>query len=198
MVVLVALIGYLIGCFSSAYLVGKLFSSIDIREHGSGNSGATNALRVLGLRVGALTFTLDVLKGIISSYIGYRIYGQTGLLIGGLFAVIGHNWPVFLDFKGGKGVATSLGVYLMVNPLVLLASILVGIVTIATSRYVSLGSMLILSSYPLLYFLLKDSLGYELDMASLSLAITLALMTLFRHKSNIERIIAGEENKLGR
>lgn len=198
MVVLVALIGYLIGCFSSAYLVGKLFSSIDIREHGSKNSGATNALRVLGLRAGALTFTLDVLKGIISSYIGYRIYGQTGLLIGGLFAVIGHNWPVFLDFKGGKGVATSLGVYLMVNPLVLLASILVGIVTIATSRYVSLGSMLILSSYPLLYFLLKDSLGYELDMASLSLAITLALMTLFRHKSNIERIIAGEENKLGR
>ncbi len=198
MFLLVALIGYLVGCFSSAYLVGKLFGSIDIREHGSGNSGATNALRVLGLRAGALTFILDVFKGIISSYIGYKLYGHTGLLIGGLFSVIGHNWPVFLDFKGGKGVATSLGVFLMLNLQVLLVSILVGIITIASSRYVSLGSMVILVSYPFFYFLLKDLLGYNLDVASLSLAVTLALMTLVRHKSNIERIISGKENKLGR
>lgn len=196
MFLLVAVIGYLIGCFSSAYLVGKIFKSIDIREHGSGNSGATNALRVMGLRAGALTFILDILKGVISAYMGYRLYGQMGLLIGGMFAVVGHNWPAFLNFKGGKGVATSLGFLLMINPKVLLPSIILGIIAIATSKHVSLGSLIILGSYPILYYLLEEIIGYRLDIKILIVTILLALMSVARHRSNIERLLAGEENKI--
>lgn len=197
MVFLVAAIGYLIGCFSSAYFVGKIFKSIDIREHGSGNSGSTNALRVMGIRAGALTFILDILKGVAGAFIGYKLSGEIGLVIGGGFTVIGHNWPVFLNFKGGKGVATSLGVYLLINPKVLIVSALLGIIVIIASKYVSLGSLVILVSYPIFYYSLEKIMDYSLDLKVLILAMYLALMAISRHKSNIERLLAGKENKIG-
>src|SRR5690554_4139407 len=114
-VVLTVTVSYLLGCFSSAYFLGKMAKNIDIREYGSGNAGATNALRVMGKKIGALTFILDILKGIIAVIIGNKLLGLDGKLLAGIFVVLGHNFPVFLNFKGGKGVATSLGVLMMVN-----------------------------------------------------------------------------------
>ncbi|HSH36477.1 glycerol-3-phosphate acyltransferase, partial [Schnuerera sp.] len=111
-VLLVICFAYLLGSFSSAYVLGKILMKTDIRAHGSGNAGTTNALRVFGKKVGALTFILDILKGVLAVYIGSMIMNYNGKLIAGIFVVIGHNWPIFFKFKGGRGIATSFGVLL--------------------------------------------------------------------------------------
>lgn len=138
-VVITILLSYLLGCFSSAYVLGKLTKNIDIREYGSGNAGATNALRVLGKKLGALTFLLDILKGILAVVIGKYLLGLDGGLLASIFVVLGHNFPVFLNFKGGKGVATSLGVLMILNWKIGLVCLIVGVTVIILTRYVSLG-----------------------------------------------------------
>lgn len=188
------LIGYLIGCFSSAYFVGKTSKGIDIRKHGSGNAGATNALRVMGLKLGAVTFLLDVIKGIVAVLVGKFIIGNGAELLCGFFAVVGHNYPVFLQFKGGKGVATSIGVLATLNlPSALLAAPL-AIIMIFITRYVSLGSIVFLTSVPIAYTITST----EFKKQYFLLTILLALLSLFRHKDNIKRILIGNENKIGR
>ena len=107
--ILIAIIGYFLGNISSSYLVGKLMAKVDVREHGSGNLGATNVYRVLGFKAGAIVFLADTLKGLLATLIGLWIKGDVGGLIGGIAAVAGHNWPFLLEFKGGKGIATSFG-----------------------------------------------------------------------------------------
>lgn len=192
--IITILTGYLIGCFSSAYFVGKISKGIDIRLHGSGNAGATNALRVMGLRLGAITFLLDALKGIVAVIIGRLIMGYNGALICGFLAVVGHNWPVFLQFKGGKGVATSIGVLASLHlPSALLAAP-VAIILILITKYVSLGSLVFLASVPITYALTAGDFKKQYFV----LALLLALLSIIRHKKNIERLLAGNENKIGR
>ena len=193
-IILSIIIGYLIGCFSSAYFVGKMSKGIDIRLHGSGNAGATNALRVMGLKLGALTFFLDAIKGIIAVIIGRFIMGYNGGLICGFFAVIGHNWPIFLQFNGGKGVATSIGVLTSLHFFSALASAPLAIVIIFITRFVSLGSMVYLISVPITYTLVASDFRKE----HFLVALLLALLSIYRHKSNIERLLTGTENKIGR
>ena len=191
---LTILIGYLIGCFSSAYFVGKMSKGIDIRLHGSGNAGATNALRVMGLKLGAITFLLDALKGIVAVIIGRFIMGYNGGLICSFFAVIGHNWPVFLQFKGGKGVATSIGVLASLHlPSALLAAP-VAIILILVTKYVSLGSIIFLSSVPITYALISGDFRRQYFL----LTVLLAILSIYRHRGNIQRLLAGNENKIGR
>lgn len=191
---LTIILSYLIGSFSSAYYIGKIARDLDIRSHGSGNSGTTNAMRVMGKKLGALTFIFDFGKGILAVFIGGLLMGDRGALIAGLGAVVGHNWPLLMGFKGGKGVATSLGVLLILHWPSTIIAVSIGLAIALTTRYVSLGSMSFLTSYPIIYGLITNSFKREY----LILAIFLALLAIFRHRSNIGRLLAGNENKLGR
>lgn len=188
------LLSYLIGCFSSAYFLGKMSKNIDIRNFGSGNAGATNALRVLGKKIGALTFALDILKGVIAVLIGKTLFGFNGSLLASIFVVLGHNFPVFLGFKGGKGVATSFGVLLMLNWKAALLCLLVAASIIIFTKYVSLGSIVASISAPLMMVLTLDSVNKYLYITTW----LLAALSVCRHKANILRLCRGEENKLGK
>ena len=190
---IVMLLSYLIGYFSSAYFLGKMSRNIDIRSYGSGNAGATNALRVLGKKIGALTFFLDFIKGIIAVFIGTAIFGFTGSLLAGILVVLGHNWPVFLGFKGGKGVATSFGVLLALNWQTALLCFLIGAIVIIVTKYVSLGSIIAAISAPIIIVLATQSIDKYLYIT----IVILALLSISRHKANILRLCKGEENKLG-
>lgn len=191
--ILVCLLSYLIGCFSSAYLMGKLFLKIDIRVHGSGNSGATNAVRVMGKKFGIITFLLDFIKGIIAVLLGKLLLGDTGSLYAATFVIVGHNWPFYLNFKGGKGVSTSIGVFAVLNFPVALLSVIIGISVGAISRYVSLGSLTFFTIVPIVT-VLRD--GFD-NVGFLIIAILLGIIGIYRHKVNIERLLHGRENKIG-
>ena len=192
--VLTIVIGYLIGCFSSAYFIGKFTKGIDIRSHGSGNAGATNALRIMGVKLGAVTLLMDAFKGIIAVLVGRLVMGYNGGLICGFFAVIGHNWPIFLQFKGGKGVATSIGVLATLHFTSALAAAPLAIIIIIITRYVSLGSLVYLISVPISYALMTSDFRKE----HFLVALLLALLSIYRHKSNIQRLLTGNENRIGR
>lgn len=189
---LTILLSYLIGSISSAYILGKLNKNIDIRSYGSGNAGATNALRVLGKKLGAFTLILDVLKGVIASIIGMKLLGYSGMLMASIFVVIGHNWPVFLNFKGGKGVATSFGVLLVMNWKVAIICLAIAIIIVSITKYVSLGSIIAAMSAPIVMILFSSREKY-LILTTLFLGI----LCVYRHKSNIIRLLQGKENKLG-
>ncbi|MGO1469546.1 MAG: glycerol-3-phosphate acyltransferase, partial [Tissierella sp.] len=169
--IIVIIITYLIGCFSSAYIVGKFFKKIDIRNFGSGNVGSTNALRVMGAKVGIITFLLDVLKGILAVYIGRLLLGDIGGIIGGFFAVAGHNWPVFIGFKGGKGVATSIGVLSSLYGFIILIPLIITLVIILTTKYVSVGSMSFLLVTPIVYSIFVRPFRIEFFILAFFLAL---------------------------
>lgn len=192
-VLLVAGISFLIGSFSSAYVLGKMFKKVDIRGYGSGNAGATNALRVFGKKIGGLAFILDVLKGVLAVYIGGNILGYNGELIGGLFAVVGHNWPVFLKFKGGKGIATSFGVLLSIHWPIAIISLIFFLLVVIITRYVSLGSILSAILVPILGLVTNKPFNRNFFIVTFILAI----LAIYRHRSNIERLIHGKEYKIG-
>lgn len=191
--VLTILLSYLIGCFSSAYVLGKMSKNIDIRSYGSGNLGTTNALRVLGKKMGVITLILDILKGIIAVLMGNVILGTNGSLLAGIFVVLGHNFPIFLRFKGGKGVATSLGVLFLLNWKAGLICLVIGVIIILSTRYVSLGSITASIMAPFAMTLTTDSNNKYLYVTTWILAV----LSILRHKSNILRLCKGEENKLG-
>ncbi|GAX89708.1 glycerol-3-phosphate 1-O-acyltransferase PlsY [Effusibacillus lacus] len=188
-----AVIGYLLGSISFSYLVGRYKAGIDIREHGSGNAGATNTLRVLGKQSALIVFLADALKGVMSVAAGYLLTGtDAGMAIGGLFSIIGHNWPLFFNFRGGKGVATTIGVVVSV---VFLPGIIAGIIAIillVISRIVSLASLIFLTILPIAVLLTGQPLVY------FWMSLAMAVMAYWRHRTNIVRLIQGKENRLGR
>ena len=191
---IVILISYLIGSFSPAFFIGKIFMKIDIREFGSGNAGATNAIRVMGKKLGIATFILDVFKGILAVLISRAILGYDGGYIGGIFAVIGHNWPILIGFKGGKGVATSLGVILILHWPTAIICVLLGLTISLISRFVSLGSIVFLVSTPIVNAIITPEFSKQFFITTLMLA----LLAIYRHKANFQRIASGTENKFGR
>lgn len=188
------LIGYVFGCFQTAYIVGRLSKNIDIREHGSGNLGATNALRVLGFKDGALTFLGDFTKAVLSVILTRILFDDPIMgFYAGVGCIMGHNWPIFLKFKGGKGIASTIGVATAINPLIGLILAAIAFITIFISRFVSLGSILMSIALPILMFIFYfDQVEYIL------LGSLLMISALYRHKDNIKRLISGTENKLGR
>ncbi|MCX7711898.1 MAG: glycerol-3-phosphate 1-O-acyltransferase PlsY [Clostridia bacterium] len=188
--VVVALIGYLMGSANTSIIVGK-FYGIDVRLHGSGNAGATNTLRTLGKGAAALVGIGDVLKGVLSCLIGMFIAGDIGLMLGGLAAVIGHNWPVYFGFKGGKGIFTSFSVVLMMDWKLGLMLLGVFIIIVAVTRYISLGSMICSALFPVIGFLFKKPLEFVV------FAAILAVLAVVRHRGNIQRILNGTESKFG-
>jgi len=189
---IVAVIAYLLGNFSSAYVLGKILKKEDIRSYGSGNAGATNALRVFGKKIGIIALISDVLKGVLAVYIGGLILGEQGRLIAAVFVVLGHNWPVFLRFKGGKGIATSLGVIALLHWPTIAISAIIAILIIVKTKYVSLGSIIGASLTPIIGIIMNR----PFDKGFFSITLILCIMAIFQHRSNLKRLIQGEELKL--
>jgi glycerol-3-phosphate acyltransferase PlsY len=186
-----AIVGYLLGSLNSSLIVGK-FYGIDVRKHGSGNAGTTNTLRTLGKKAALFVLAGDMLKGILAYLIGFYLSGQPiGGMIGGLSAIIGHNWPVYFGFKGGRGVLTSLAVLLMMDWKIALLLLGVFIIIVAIARYVSLGSIISAALFPVLSLILDRSIQ------QIILSAIIGLMIIILHKDNIKRLLSGTENKLG-
>ncbi|HCG99167.1 MAG TPA: acyl-phosphate glycerol 3-phosphate acyltransferase [Actinobacteria bacterium] len=188
---------YLLGSVPFGLVVSKLLFRVDIREHGSGNIGATNAYRTLGPVAGAVVLTGDVLKAMIPVFaVRYFLAGTPDAVplasvVVGLVAIIGHSYSIFLKFGGGKGMATAGGLMLALWPLVALILLGIWIAVIAVTRYVSLGSIIVAMILPVLVYLMYPKTEYII------FALLAGLLIIFRHRSNIARLLAGEELKIG-
>jgi glycerol-3-phosphate acyltransferase PlsY len=192
----IAVIAYLLGNISTSYIIGKKMSGVDIRTQGSGNAGSTNVMRTLGKKAGAMTFIGDLLKGLIAVFIGQILGSKFGIdrdvagYVAVVFVVCGHNWPAFLGFRGGKGVATSLGAVIAMNPVIAMCCLSIFLVITVITKYVSLGSIIgIAFSIPFMFF----SHNYK----GLVVAFFLTISVAFTHRANIKRLLNGEENKIG-
>jgi len=194
--ILVALIAYLLGSISVGMIASKLMGGPNLREVGSGNTGATNALRALGKKGGAIVFVGDILKALIASIIGNAICGFEGKLIAAVFVIIGHVWPVFFQFKGGKGVSCVCGaIFLAYNPEAVLAYFIT-IAIIAVTKYVSLGSMSLVSIFAVLVAIREIATGLP-HWYGIPWAFIIAALVIWRHHENIGRLLNGTERKLG-
>jgi glycerol-3-phosphate acyltransferase PlsY len=179
---------YFIGAIPSGVVLAKAFSGKDIRQEGSGNIGATNVTRVLGKKLGALTLAGDLLKGFLPVYIGSLASPNLACMMG-FAAFMGHLFPVYLGFKGGKGVATALGVFLYLSPKVILIDIIILVIVVGIWKYVSLGSLIAAAAMPLLILIIAPQKPVVL------LSIAFALLIFIKHKTNIQRLLNGTENK---
>lgn len=190
--IIVIAVAYLLGSIPWGIILGKKTKGIDIRNFGSGNIGATNAYRTLGKLPGILVFLGDVLKGVLAVIIArYIIDSSLSLALAGIMAVLGHNYPVFLKFKGGKGVSTALGGLIVLAPYVALISGIIWAVVIGLSRYISLGSIVAALSVPILMWVFKAPLAYFV------FGCLISFLVIFRHKENIKRLIWRKEYKIG-
>jgi glycerol-3-phosphate acyltransferase PlsY len=199
--------GYVFGLFQTGYLYGRS-KGIDIRNAGSGNAGTTNSLRVLGWKAGLITFVGDLGKAMLAVLAAWAIFhgkyadGVKVLeLYAGFGAVLGHNFPFFLHFKGGKGIAATSGVILAVCPIAAPICLILFILAVALTRYVSLGSILVVCAY-LVQVLIFGQLGYlqpkgELLIEFYVVSACFTAMALWRHRTNIKRLLSGTENKFG-
>ena len=192
-------IAYIVGSFPSAVVIGKLFYGKDVREHGSKNSGATNTFRVLGAKAGIVVLLLDIMKGVLAVSTAYffKSYSmqfsfEYYKLLLGLTAVMGHVFSLFVKFKGGKGVATMVGVVAAVFPLAALVGVSVFIIVFSITRYVSLGSMLGALSFPVVVILFEQQ--YAIPIVVISVFIP--ALIVFTHRSNIKRLLNKEETRL--
>ena len=188
------ILAYSLGSVSFGILTSRLMHGPDLRTVGSKNTGASNVQRTMGWKAGLITFFGDSLKAVLACWLGQIITGShAGALFCGVFVVIGHNWPVFYHFKGGKGVASSCGVLVFCFPIPALISIALGICVIAVTKYISVGSMTILTSYALIVSVFYSHGDFRIILW----AWLLAAMCIIRHHANISRLINGNENKLG-
>lgn len=192
--VAIIVIGYLVGSISFSYILGKLLRGIDIREYDSGNAGATNTFRTLGIAPGIFVLLFDSLKGAAAVLLASALSAGEPfwMIVGGICAIIGHNWPIYLKFKGGKGVATTIGV---VATLVFYPALFAGMIALVVlyfTRYVSLASMVFAILIPI-FVLIFDYSGLYIIVT-----IVMAVLVCIRHRSNIERLRAGTERKLGK
>lgn len=192
MLVVSVVIGYLLGSISSSTIISRWFAKIDIREHGSGNAGATNTLRVLGTRWAIIVLLIDVLKGVLAVIIAWKLGPghEWVAYASGLAAIVGHNWPIFFGFRGGKGIATTIGVLLLVAPIATLIAGAAAILVIAVTRYVSLGSLILTVAVPIIVALMHGST------AKIIFGVALALLSIWRHQKNIGRLIRGQEHRI--
>ena len=192
--ILCAAIGYLLGNFSSGLLIAKRFGNIDIRNYGSGNAGTTNVLRTLGWLPSVLTLLGDVLKGVLAALIGKWIAGELGMLVGGLFAVLGHNWPALFHFHGGKGMATTLGVVIVAHHAWALALFLPWLAIVALTRYVSVASITMCVVYPIITAIVFHAAPY--GWLHIAVFCLIGALGLYSHRANIQRLLKHEENRL--
>lgn len=198
-IVLSAIVGYLLGSINGAVMISKIFYGSDIRTHGSGNAGTTNMLRTFGKKAAAGTFLVDLLKGVVAAllcgffvkFVGVEIGYDIGACIGGAFAILGHNWPLYFGFKGGKGVLTSFAVLVVLSPISALCALGIFVLIVAIFRFVSLGSILAALTLPVWIWLFA---GFS---PVFYLGLFAAILLIGRHYANIGRLIHGTESKLG-
>lgn len=198
LIAIFAAIAYLLGSINSSILIGRLFGVKDIRKHGSGNAGATNTLRTIGKKAAILALIGDALKGVIAILLTRLVLGmfiegdllRIAQYISGVAAVLGHNFPIFFQFKGGKGIVTTAAVGAMMNPFMALIVIAIGVGTIIISKYVSLGSVTAMISYPILVAVTGGDAPYII------FSTVLMLLAVIKHRANIKRLIKHEESKI--
>ncbi|MCL6448616.1 MAG: glycerol-3-phosphate 1-O-acyltransferase PlsY [Armatimonadetes bacterium] len=185
------MISYLIGAVPIGYLVARA-KGIDIRRRGSGNIGTTNVWRNLGPAAGILVLAGDVLKGVLAVLLGRYLAGGDAQLLTALAALVGHSWSVFLGFQGGKIIATTLGVFLLLDPLAMLIGLGIWLAVVGVSRYVSLGSITAVAALPVLMLVLGRSWTHLL------FALAVAAIAVYKHLPNIRRLLSGTESRIGR
>lgn len=196
----VGIVAYLIGSINSSILISKAVMGKDIRESGSGNAGATNMLRTMGKKYAIITLVIDILKGVISLLlaklaISFGAY-EVSMYVAGVAAVVGHNFPVFFGFKGGKGVATSLGVILLLDWKIGLITLVIALAIMAISKYVSLGSVMAALVFVIMQIVVMIATD-SFDITRLVCVVILGGLLIIRHRANIVRLLNGTENKLG-
>ncbi len=200
--ILMAVIAYAIGSVNFSVILSKRIAGFDVREKGSGNAGTTNMLRSVGKGAAALTLVLDIAKGLVAILIAYilgKVIDEANpailVQLAGFFVVLGHTFPAFFGFKGGKGVATSLGVLLFVNPLIGVICLVFALVVMVLTRMVSLGSIMAAVLFPVLTIFITDNYivtGYTY----VFFGIAMAVLVIFNHRANLKRIYSGTENRV--
>ncbi|RFU60555.1 glycerol-3-phosphate 1-O-acyltransferase PlsY [Peribacillus glennii] len=190
-IIITILLAYLIGSIPSGLIIGKVFYKTDIREHGSKNLGGTNTFRTLGVKAGLIVTIMDILKGTLATKLPDILDADIHLLIAGVVAVIGHMYPIFAGFRGGKAVATSGGILLAYEPLLFLLLVLAFFLSLYLTKYVSLSSMIV-AVIALVYTLITDIT----DIPLLIVLTVLAVFIFYRHRANIKRIIDKTEPKI--
>ncbi len=208
----VVLISYLIGSIPSSLWMGKIFYGVDIRQHGSGNAGATNTFRILGWKAGSIVLLIDFGKGLLCtlviSQLAYSIgdgpvsfytnwdEGAKLLILCGVAAVVGHMFPLYAKFSGGKGAATACGMLYGIEPVSISITLAIFLIIMFTTRYVSLGSIIACAVYPLSQLVLRYWLGWDIDGSIIIFSTVIALSIIVKHKSNIKRLLEGSENRI--
>ena len=201
--IIVTIIAYLLGSISFSVIISKKMAGFDVREKGSGNAGTTNVLRTVGKKASAITLLCDVLKGVLAILVAF-IVGlimkegvEKALLIqlAGIAVILGHTFPIFFGFKGGKGIATALGVLLITNWNIGLICLVFALVLMALTRIVSLGSIAAAVLFPVLILLMPHT-AYLVDGSYVIFSILLAVLVIFNHRTNVKRLLEGKENKL--
>ena len=188
--IILFIISYLVGSIPNALWIGKVFKGLDVRNYGSGNVGATNASRVLGWKLGVLVLLLDVLKGAVFVYIAKLInLDDIYLVLVSLAPILGHSYSIYLKFKGGKAVATSLGVFAVLVPKVILVLLVIFLITVFLTQYVSVASITVALLLPIFTFILYNNTIYTI------FSLIIGLLVVYKHKSNIINLINGKEDK---
>lgn len=197
--IIVSIVAYLIGSISFSIIFSRKFAGFDVREKGSNNAGTTNVLRTVGKKAALLTLICDILKGVVAVLIALLASNiwkdaNTEILkyLAGLMAIIGHTFPIYFEFRGGKGVATSLGVLLTIDPKIGLICLIFALILIAVTKMVSIGSILSAILFPILTIFI----GTNKNFGTIIISILIALFVIFNHRKNIQRIKDGTENKL--
>jgi acyl phosphate:glycerol-3-phosphate acyltransferase len=198
-IISLGVLAYLLGSIPSAVWIGRSYYGVDVRDHGSKNAGATNTFRVLGVKAGSIVLALDALKGATASNLAMLVASsqtEGGLFIGlqilfGILAVVGHIVPIFANFRGGKGIATLLGMTIAINWQLALSCLAIFILILIVTRYVSLSSMLSTISFPIF----AVYLFHEDQPLLIAFGITMAFLVILTHKKNIYKLLQGEENK---
>ncbi len=191
------ILAYLIGSISIGYLFARLYKGVDIRKMGSGSAGATNISRLMGFKTAVLVLILDALKGYIAVFLALLMFqqnllaGEWVVLLSGVAVIAGHNWPLFFSFKGGRGAATMLGVFLALIPVEALTVFAIVIVIIAVTRYVSLGSIFGAAAIPVTMLITGKPSEY------FYFGLVIGLVIIFQHRENIKRLLNKKESKLG-
>lgn len=190
MIVVLMIVAYILGSIPNALWIGKVFKGIDVREHGSKNTGSTNAARVLGAKLGILTLILDISKGAIPTLIATMLLDSSiSVILVGICAILGHSFSIFMKFKGGKAVATTVGVFIVLVPGAILLAAVIFFLVFGITRYVSLSSMIGAISLPIWIILFYKNIPLTI------FGIIIAILIIVRHKSNIQRLLNGTESK---
>ena len=199
--VVILVLSYLTGSFPTSIIVGKITKGIDIREHGSGNAGGTNAFRVLGWKAGLFVSLVDIAKGTFATLVISRIRFGTApfenpsivMILAGICAILGHTYTIFAGFKGGKGVATGAGMLIALFPYALLTCLVIFLLILFTTGFVSVSSITAAVSLPIMLFMFDRFLNMNVDPVLMIVSIIIPFFIIFTHRTNIKRLISGEE-----